>query len=39
MRIFYEVCREHGIESNPNRNFDYLHIFEDKLAGEQLSLF
>ena len=33
MRIFYEVCREHGIESNPNRNFDYLHIFEDKLAG------
>lgn len=39
MKIFYEVCREHGIESNPDKNFQYLHAFEDKTAGEQLSLF
>ena len=39
MRIFKATCAEHGIESDVNRNFAYLHEFEDKLAGEQISLF
>ena len=39
MNIFYDTCRKHGIESNVNKNFEYLHTFEDKTAGEQLSLF
>lgn len=39
MRIFYSVCKEHGIEPDVNKNFAYLHEFEDKLAGKQMSLF
>lgn len=39
MRTFKATCAEHGIESDVNRNFAYLHEFEDKLAGEQMSLF
>lgn len=39
MGIFYETCRKYGIESNVEKNFQYLHTFEDKAAGEQLSLF
>lgn len=39
MRIFCDFCNSHGIESNVNKNFAYLHEFEDKQAGEQLSLF
>ncbi len=39
MQIFYDFCRTHGIESNVNKNFAYLHEFEDKQAGEQISLF
>ncbi|MGN1179635.1 MAG: SPL family radical SAM protein [Suilimivivens sp.] len=39
MKIFYSFCREHGIESDVDRNFAYLHEFEDKLAGKQMSLF
>lgn len=39
MKIFYSVCKEHGIETDINRNFAYLHEFEDKTAGEQMSLF
>lgn len=39
MDIFFETCKRHGIESNVNRNFEYLHTFEDKSAGKQLSLF
>lgn len=39
MRIFYSVCKTHGIESDINKNFAYLHEFEDKFAGEQMSLF
>lgn len=39
MKIFYQVCREHNMESNVEKNFQYLHTFEDKLAGEQMSLF
>ncbi len=39
MNMFYAFCREHGIESDVNKNFAYLHEFEDKQAGEQMSLF
>lgn len=39
MKIFHSVCKEHGIETDINRNFAYLHEFTDKLAGEQMSLF
>lgn len=39
MGIFYETCREYGIESSVEKNFEYLHTFEDKTAGKQLSLF
>lgn len=39
MRIFYSVCKTHGIESDINKNFAYLHDFEDKFAGKQMSLF
>lgn len=39
MGIFYSTCRQHGIESDINKNFAYLHEFEDKLAGEQMNLF
>ena len=39
MKIFRETCAENGIEPNVNKNFAYLHEFEDKLAGKQMSLF
>lgn len=39
MEIFHSTCRAHGIESDLNRNFAYLHEFEDKEAGEQMQLF
>ena len=39
MELFHKTCRQHGIESDVNKNFEYLHRFEDKTAGEQLSLF
>lgn len=39
MQIFYAFCKEYGIESNIDKNFAYLHEFEDKQAGEQISLF
>lgn len=39
MNIFYDLCREYGIESDRERNFTYLHRFEDKNEGRQLSLF
>ncbi len=39
MSMFYAFCGEHGIESDVNKNFAYLHEFEDKQAGEQMSLF
>jgi DNA repair photolyase len=34
MGIFYETCRKYGIESNVEKNFEYLHTFEDKAAGK-----
>lgn len=39
MKIFRETCAENGIEPDVNKNFSYLHEFEDKLAGKQMSLF
>lgn len=39
MRMLYAVCKKHGIEADVNKNFAYLHEFEDKMAGEQMSLF
>ena len=39
MEIFYDLCREYGIESDRERNFTYLYEFEDKKEGRQLSLF
>lgn len=39
MKLFYHTCKEHGIESNVNKNFAYLHEFIDKTQGTQLSLF
>jgi len=39
MASFHAFCKENGIESDVNKNFAYLHQFEDKQAGEQLSLF
>ena len=39
MRLVRKACAQHGIENNTNRIFAYINRFEDKLAGEQLSLF
>lgn len=39
MQIFYAFCKENGIESDVNKNFAYLHEFEDKQAGKQMSIF
>ena len=39
MRIFTDVCREHGIICDNDELFRYLHQFEDKLYPEQISLF
>ena len=39
MRLVRKICAQHGIESNTDRIFAYMNRFEDKLAGEQLSLF
>ena len=39
MRLVRKTCAQHGIESNTERIFAYMNRFEDKLAGEQLSLF
>lgn len=39
MRIFYSECKKHGIISNNDEIFKYLHTFEDKQQIEQISLF
>ncbi len=39
MRFFHETCERHGIIHNNDEIFAYLHEFEDKQAGQQLSLF
>lgn len=39
MRIIKEECEKHQIVCDPGKVFDYLHQFEDKQQGEQLSFF
>ena len=39
MNLVRRKCTEAGIEYRTNQLFEYMHRFEDKLAGEQLSLF
>lgn len=38
-RLFHSFCGRHGIMHDNDRIFEYLSRFEDKNAGEQLSLF
>lgn len=39
MKLVCQECMEAGIEWRADRLFEYMHRFEDKLAGKQLSLF
>lgn len=39
MKYFYKTCKEHNIETNPNKIFEYMRTFETKDNKEQLSLF
>lgn len=39
MALFVEECRRSGMEYRPERIFSYLSAFEDRQAGEQLTLF
>ena len=39
MRIVQEECEKNHIESDYKELFKYMHLFEDKQAGQQLSLF
>lgn len=39
MKLFHALCEECGIVHNNDRIFAYLARFEDKTAGQQLSLF
>lgn len=39
MKLALSVCREHGMLCDPGKLFTYMQTFEDKQAGEQLSLF
>jgi DNA repair photolyase len=38
-KLIRETCRRTGMESNTDKLFSYLHEFEDKEAGQQLTLF
>ena len=38
MKLFYDRCREHGIESNVDKIFQYLREFPEE-EYQQLSLF
>lgn len=38
MRLFHQKCSTGGIVHDNGKIFEYLHIYEDKLAGKQLSL-
>ena len=37
--LVQDTCRDHSILCQPDQVFAYLKEFEDKAAGEQLSLF
>ncbi len=39
MKIFRAQCKEHGVLHSPDAVFAYLSEFEDKKAGEQMTLF
>ncbi len=39
MEIFQSECAAHGVMHSPQEIFAYLHAFEDRRAGEQLSFF
>jgi DNA repair photolyase len=39
MRIYHDECARHGIMTDNNAVFAYLHAFEDKHSPQQLSLF
>lgn len=39
MSLFIDTCRENGILYRPQGCFDYMAKFEDKTAGQQISLF
>ncbi len=39
MKLFHSICREHGIVSDMESLFEYLHTFPEKETYEQLSLF
>lgn len=37
--VVREECKKNGIICNTNKIFEYMHLYEDKQAGQQLSLF
>lgn len=39
MALFHKFCEEHGMLHDNGQIFEYLHTFEEKNAGDQLSLF
>lgn len=39
MELFHKFCEEHGMLHDNGQIFEYLHTFEEKNAGVQLSLF
>ena len=38
MSVFYQICRENGLESSINRIFAWLHTFEEKNTASQIEL-
>lgn len=38
MSVFYQICRENGLESSMNRIFAWLHTFEEKNTASQIEL-
>lgn len=39
MPMIYEACARHDIMTDTDEIFDYLHTYEDRFSGEQLSFF
>lgn len=38
MSVFYQICRENGLESSINRIFAWIHTFEEKNTASQIDL-
>ncbi|MCH1949536.1 hypothetical protein MCJ35_10010 [Enterocloster sp. OA13] len=38
MKLFKDACRDSGLKTDISPLFSYIHEFEDKREGEQLSL-